>query len=66
MTIRKGQDWGSPFAMPSDCMVVTSDADAARSETQAPFYVSSGDLHLILAFTNLVISCLVLIQMMGS
>ena len=45
MTIRKGQDWGSPFAMPSDCMVVASDADAARSEPQAPFYVSSGDLH---------------------
>jgi hypothetical protein len=88
-------------------MVATSDADAARSEPQAPFYVSNGDLHealgkprqpkageecqllpidamqyviqisegkelsafaiyLILAFTNLVISCLVLIQMMGS
>ena len=31
--------------MPSDCMVVASDADAARSEPQAPFYVSSGDLH---------------------
>lgn len=36
---------GSPFVMPSDCMVVASDADAARSEPQAPFYVSSGDLH---------------------
>ena len=45
MTIRKGQDWGSPFVMPSDCKVVFSDADAARSEPQAPFYVSSGDLH---------------------
>jgi hypothetical protein len=45
MTIRKGQDWGSPFVMPSECLVAASDADAARSEPQAPFYVSNGDLH---------------------
>ena len=45
MTIRKGEDWGSQFTMPNDCVVVTDDASAARLQSQQTFYVSDGDLH---------------------
>ena len=45
MTIRKGEDWGSQFTMPNDCVVVTDDASAARLQSQQTFYVTGGDLH---------------------
>lgn len=48
MTIRRGQDWGTAVARPTDAAVATTDEEVARLLSAAgdrPVLVAGGDLH---------------------